>query len=90
VTRESFIALVGNAMCALVIGSLWLQHRRRSPGLELWTVGFALQTVSVLLIAQRGPSWMYGYKLGLRFEPETKRRVEEFSRDGERFLVVLS
>jgi len=32
---------------------------------------------------------MYGYKLGLRFEPETKRIEKEFSRDGERFLVVF-
>ena len=56
--------VISDAICALVIGSLWLQHRVRSSGPGLWTAGFALQTVSLLLIALRGPSRMYGYKFG--------------------------
>jgi hypothetical protein len=64
VTRESFIALVGNAICTLAIGSVWLRHRRRSPGFGLWTAGFALQTMSGLLLALHEPSRMYEYKFG--------------------------
>ena len=56
--------VISDAICAVVIGSVWLQHRRSSPGLGLWTAGFALQTVSILLIALGGPSRMYGYKFG--------------------------
>ena len=55
---------VSYVICALVIGSLWLQHRVRSSGPGLWTAGFALQTVSVLLIALRGPGLVYGFKAG--------------------------
>ena len=62
--RQVIGGVVSDAICALVIGMVWLQHRRSSPGLGLWTVGFSPQTVSVLLIAQRGPSQMYGYEFG--------------------------
>jgi len=46
---------VSYVICALVIGSVWLQHRRRSPRLGLWTV-------SVLLLALRGSSRIYRHK----------------------------
>ncbi|MHB8107811.1 MAG: PAS domain S-box protein, partial [Candidatus Cryosericum sp.] len=46
--------LTSEAICCLVIVSLWLQHRRHSRGLGLWGAGFAMQTLSVLLIALRG------------------------------------
>ena len=46
---------VSYVICAWVIGSVWRQHRRRFPRLDLWTV-------SVILLALRGSSQMYGYK----------------------------
>jgi len=46
--------VASDLICTLVIGSLWLQHRRQSPELWLWTADFALQTVAILLIALRG------------------------------------
>ncbi|RIE17595.1 hypothetical protein [Candidatus Cryosericum septentrionale] len=32
-------AVVSDAICALVIGAVWLQYRRSSSGLGLWTAG---------------------------------------------------
>ncbi|MCX6086109.1 MAG: hypothetical protein NTX94_06710, partial [Caldiserica bacterium] len=46
--------VASDLICTLVISSLWLQHRRQSPELWLWTADFALQTVAILLIALRG------------------------------------
>jgi len=46
---------VSYVICALVIGSVWRQHRRRFPRLDLWTV-------SVILLALRGPSRIYRHK----------------------------
>jgi two-component system cell cycle sensor histidine kinase/response regulator CckA len=46
--------VASDLICTLVITSLWLQHRRQSPELWLWTADFALQTVAILLIAVRG------------------------------------
>ncbi|MCX6086095.1 MAG: PAS domain-containing protein [Caldiserica bacterium] len=46
--------VASDIICTLVISSLWLQHRRQSPELWLWTADFALQTVAILLIALRG------------------------------------
>jgi PAS domain S-box-containing protein len=46
--------VASDLVCTLVISSLWLQHRRQSPELWLWTADFALQTVAILLIALRG------------------------------------
>ncbi|MFZ2413834.1 MAG: PAS domain S-box protein [Candidatus Cryosericum sp.] len=53
--RTILIGFLANyVICTLVIASLWLQHYRHSPGLGLWTAGFALETLSVLLITLRG------------------------------------
>jgi len=76
--RQVIGGVVSDAICALVIGMVWLQHRRSSPGLGLWTAGFALQTVSLLLIALRGPGLVYGYKAGpaaRAWNKENSRRV---------------
>jgi len=54
--------VISDPICALVIGIVWLQHRRNSLGLGLWTAGFALQTVSVILLALRGSSRIYRHK----------------------------
>ncbi len=46
--------VASDIICTLVISSLWLQYRRQTPELWLWTADFALQTVAILLIALRG------------------------------------
>jgi len=43
--------IISSAICALVIGSLWAQNRRRSPELGFWLAGFVIQFLAVLLIA---------------------------------------
>jgi hypothetical protein len=57
--------VISDAICALIISSLWRQCRRSSRGHGLWTASFVLQPVSVLLIAPRGPGGVYGYEFGL-------------------------
>jgi hypothetical protein len=47
--------VISDAICTLVIGSVWLQHRRRFPRLDLWTV-------SVIILALRGSSRIYRHK----------------------------
>jgi PAS domain S-box-containing protein len=46
--------VISNAICAIVMGSLWVQNRRRSPGLGFWLADFILQFLAVLLVALRG------------------------------------
>ncbi len=47
-------------ICTVVAGLLWQQNRRRFPGLGFWLVCFAMQSISILLIALRGaiPDWL--------------------------------
>lgn len=45
--------IISNAICAVVIGSLWLQGRRRFAGLGLWLADFVMQFVALLLVALR-------------------------------------
>jgi len=46
--------VVSDVICALVVGYLWFQHRRKFPGLHLWAADFIMQIVSIILIALRG------------------------------------
>ena len=45
--------LIGSALCALVIFSLW-QENRRQPGVALWMADFGLQFAGLLLVVLRG------------------------------------
>jgi hypothetical protein len=63
--RTILIGLViSDAICALVIGSLWLWYHRRSPELGRWTARFTLPMVSVLLTVLRGGSRRNAYRVG--------------------------
>ena len=60
-------AVVSDAICALVIGMVWLQHRRSSPGLGRWMAGFTLQRWRALLgcaFLTRGYTNYMCYKIG--------------------------
>jgi PAS domain S-box-containing protein len=46
--------VISNAICAIVMSSLWVQYQRRSPGLGFWLADFIMQFLAVLLIALRG------------------------------------
>lgn len=46
--------IISNAICAIVIGSLWLYNRRRFPGLGFWLADFVMQFAAVLLASLRG------------------------------------
>ncbi len=48
-----FSYVVSNAICSLVMASLWTQNRKRSPGLGYWLAGFITQFFGILLIALR-------------------------------------
>jgi diguanylate cyclase (GGDEF)-like protein/PAS domain S-box-containing protein len=49
-----FSYAISNGICAVVIGSLWFQGRRRFAGLGLWLADFVMQFVALLLVALRG------------------------------------
>ena len=49
-----FSYIISNAICVIVIASLWFQNRRRFAGLGLWLADFVIQFVALLLNAQRG------------------------------------
>lgn len=49
-----FIYLITNALCVIVMMSLWLQNRKRFPGITLWLIDFALQFIAILLVFLRG------------------------------------
>jgi PAS domain S-box-containing protein len=49
-----FSSIIISAICAIVMNSLWLQNRRRSPELVYWQADFILQFVAILFIALRG------------------------------------
>jgi hypothetical protein len=53
--------VISDAICVLVIGSLWLWYHRRSPELGHWTARFTLQMASVIPIVLRGPSRRNAY-----------------------------
>jgi PAS domain S-box-containing protein len=46
--------MISSALCAAVITSLWIQHRRHSRGLGLWVLHFWMQFVALALIILRG------------------------------------
>jgi signal transduction histidine kinase/CheY-like chemotaxis protein len=46
--------VLSNAICLVVMTSLWLFNRRRFAGVGLWLVDFVLQFLSVLLLVLRG------------------------------------
>jgi two-component system cell cycle sensor histidine kinase/response regulator CckA len=46
--------VLSNAICAVVIYSLWAVNRRSSAGLGFWLADFGIQFCAVLLIALRG------------------------------------
>ena len=52
--------IISNAVCAVVMTSLWWQNRRRFAGLGFWLADFIMQFVSLLLVALRGavPDWV--------------------------------
>ena len=52
--------LATGLMCALVIGCLWGQYRKRYAGLSFWLADFVLQFAAALLLGLRGqiPDWM--------------------------------
>jgi PAS domain S-box-containing protein len=41
-------------LCSVVLATLWMRNRERSPGIGLWLVSFVMQFVTLLLIAARG------------------------------------
>jgi len=43
-----------SAVCLIVMTSLWLQNRKRSPEITLWLVDYVLQFSALLLITFRG------------------------------------
>jgi PAS domain S-box-containing protein len=55
-----FSHIVTDALCTAVMAFLWVQNRRRFPGIILLVVDFACQTGAVLLIVLRGsiPDWV--------------------------------
>ena len=46
--------IISNAVCAVVMTSLWWQNRRRFAGLGFWLADYIMQFVAVLLVALRG------------------------------------
>lgn len=46
--------IFSNGICTFVVGSLWIQDRRRFAGLGFWLADFVLQFSALLLIALRG------------------------------------
>jgi hypothetical protein len=68
--------VISDAICALVIGSLWLWYHRRSPELGRWTARFTPQIVSFLCIVLRGPSRRnaYGFRSSVQAVGEGDRR----------------
>jgi PAS domain S-box-containing protein len=46
--------VISNAICAIVMSALWLQHRRRSAGLNFWLADFIMQLLALFIIGMRG------------------------------------
>jgi PAS domain S-box-containing protein len=49
-----FSYIITNAICMVVMVSLWWQNRHRSPELAFWMADFIMQFTGVLLLALRG------------------------------------
>ncbi len=49
-----FSYIITNGICAIVVQSLWLQNRKRTPGLGYCLLDFYFQFISILLITLRG------------------------------------
>jgi signal transduction histidine kinase len=49
-----FSYVISDAICAIVMSSLWHQYHRRSPALDFWLADFIVQLLAVLLIVLRG------------------------------------
>src|SRR5512139_3039606 len=49
-----FSYAISNAICAAVITFLWLQNRKRFPGIGFWVADFVMQFVAIVLVALRG------------------------------------
>ena len=49
-----FSYVLSNAICAVVMTSLWLLNRRHSAGLGFWLADYVLQLIAVVLLALRG------------------------------------
>ena len=48
------IYVIANALCVIVMTSLWLHNRKRFPGITFWVIDFVLQFIAVLLVLLRG------------------------------------
>jgi len=48
------VYVIANALCVIVMTSLWLHNRKRFPGITLWLFDFILQFIAVLLVLLRG------------------------------------
>jgi len=46
--------LVTGIICVLIIGGVWLQNRKRFPGLAFWLAVFAFPTAAFLMVGLRG------------------------------------
>lgn len=49
-----FSYIISNAICAVVMASLWRRNRRRSPELAFWLADFIMQFAGLSLIILRG------------------------------------
>ncbi len=49
-----FSFVISNAICAVVMSSLWLQYRRRITATGFWLAGLIVAFLSMLLLALRG------------------------------------
>jgi hypothetical protein len=46
--------VLSNAVCAIGMGSLWLQRHRRSADVGYWLADFIMQFLGVVLLVLRG------------------------------------
>lgn len=55
-----FMLVLNYTLCTGVVWLLWLQNRKQFAGLGFWLAGFAMQTVSMMLVSLRGnaPDWL--------------------------------
>jgi diguanylate cyclase (GGDEF)-like protein/PAS domain S-box-containing protein len=49
-----FSYIISDAICLIVIAFLWIQDRRRFPGLNFWLADYIMQFIALLLVALRG------------------------------------
>jgi diguanylate cyclase (GGDEF)-like protein/PAS domain S-box-containing protein len=49
-----FSNIISDAICLIVIAFLWIQDRRRFPGLDFWLADYIMQFVALLLVVLRG------------------------------------